>query len=57
MTHWLQGILDRHTSRKNAMSQGRGEVCQCEDCRAIRKVIAEIEDEQLEAKVGLGREQ
>jgi hypothetical protein len=42
----LQGILDRHTSRVNAMTsrvnamtRGSGPVCRCEDCEAVRKVM------------------
>jgi hypothetical protein len=39
----LQGIVDRHTSRKNALTCGTGPVCDCEDCDGIRKVIRELE--------------
>lgn len=38
---YLQMILDRHTSRKNYLTQGRGEACDCEDCNLIRKAMAE----------------
>jgi hypothetical protein len=35
----LQGIVDRHTSRKNAMTLGVGESCACDDCASVHKVI------------------
>ena len=40
----LQGILDRHTSRKNYMSVHAGPIpkdreCVCEDCGSVRRVM------------------
>jgi hypothetical protein len=39
----LQGILDKHASRKNALTYGAGHPCDCEDFDGIRKVIRELE--------------
>lgn len=35
----IQGVLDRHTSRKNAMSYGLGPECFCDECSALRKAL------------------
>jgi hypothetical protein len=41
----LRGVLDKHTSRKNAMFWGFGPGCDCEDCRVIKKVIKSLDKE------------
>jgi hypothetical protein len=35
----IEGIQDKHTSRKNAITHGFGPSCFCEECVALSKVI------------------
>jgi hypothetical protein len=39
----LQGLLDRHASRKNAMTYGAGPDCDCQDCGSVRKALRSVE--------------
>jgi hypothetical protein len=45
----LQLVLDIHTSRKNAQTQGKGPECECAECEQIRKAIKELSDAVDEA--------